>query len=195
MAESGGAKGGAVEDAAGFFGEEREAVLRKINVVLTLLALLVGAGGVGGRGVGGGEGEGDEAAGVDGIEENGGAVGEVGEVSKGGDVAFLGADVLVVELEAFGEIDDGLATGEFGETLRDEAGGGEAAGDGDVLTAAVGLFFGEAHAESEGGVAGVFHGVGLEGGEEAFIGGKVLEDAEADGGFIDGDEVAGAWRV
>ena len=129
MAESGGAKGGAVENAAGFFGEEREAVLRKINVVLTLLALLVGAGGVGGRGVGG-------------------AVGEVDEVSKGGDGAFLGGDVLVVELEAFGEIDDGLATGEFGETLRDEAGGGEAAGDGDVLTAAVGLFFGEAHAES-----------------------------------------------
>ena len=49
---------------------------------------------------------------------------------------------------------------------------------------------GEAHAESEDGVAGVFHGVGLEGGEEAFIGGKLLEDAEAGGGFIDGDEVA-----
>ena len=93
-------------------------------------------------------------------------------------------------MEAFGEIDDGLATGEVGEALRDEAGGGEAAGGGDVLAAAVGLFFGEAHAESEVGVAGVFHGVGLEGGEEAFIGGKLLEDAEAGGGFIDGDEVA-----
>jgi len=163
---------------------------------LAFLALLNGPNGIGGGGVGGGEAEGDEAAGIDCVKDDSGAVGEVGEILEGGGGAFAGADVLIVELETFGEINDGLATGKFGEALGNEAGGGEAAGGGDVLATAVGLLFLNAQAESEGG-EGVSGVAGAEGDavdvrqENGFIGSELLKDAEAGGGFVDGDEVTG----